>query len=354
MDTFSLVKPLFLLSKFLGLAPFAMTSTGTLRVSRAAVVYSLAMLASISAFLIQKISFRNDFHMSSWPVSVANIVFQLSTTLFTYWACCISCAISYSTMIEVMHQMFMSGLSRKTLPRRRRLFSLILVFQMFGGLLMFGVLYYIEWYHDLYSGYGEMLPYILIDCCDYIYELQFIDIVLLLGHYFDSVGTRITNLCEENEVHISVKRNTLFPISHYGISYEMNSKTRAKIQEVVRLHCCLCDTAGLVNSVYSFMMLISSAGALVGITYGLYITAITMFDRINVYDREVNPLLPTLSWSFFYVTMLVCAVSSCSSTSHKVRHLLFKAFARNVCGVHVNKRGPRYTSGSLVAVQIRS
>lgn len=352
MDTFSLVKPLFLLSKFLGLAPFAMKSTGTLRVSRAAVVYSLAMLASISAFLIQKISFRNDFHMSSWPVSVASIVFQLSTTLFTYWACCISCIINYSNMIEVMHQMFMSGLPRKTLPRRRRLFSLILALQMFGGLLIFGVLYYIEWYHDLYSGYGEMLPYILIDCCVYIYELQFIDIVLLLGHYFDSVGTRITNLCEENEVHISVKRNTPFSISHYGISYEMNSRAHAKVQEVVRLHCSLCDTAELVNSVYSFMMLVSSAGALVGITYGLYITAITMFDRINVYDREVNPLLPTLSWSFFYVTMLVCAVSSCSSTSRKVRRLLY--LARNVYGVHVNKCGPCHTSGSVAAVQIRS
>lgn len=322
MDTFSLVKPLFFLSKFLGLAPFDMISTGTLRVSRAAVVYSLAILALISAFLIQKISLRNDFHMSSWPVSVANIVFQLSTTLFTYWACCISCTINYYNMIEVMHQMFMSDLSRNILPRRYRLLSLILAFQIFGGLLIFGVLYYIEWYYDLYSGYGEMFPYIIIDCCDYIYELQFIDIVLLLGYYFDSVGTRITKLCEENEEHICVKRNTLFPISPYGISYEMNSKTRAKIQEVIRLHCSLCDTAELVNRIYSFMMLISSAGALVGITYGLYITAITMFGRINVYDREVNPLLPTLSWSFFYVTMLVCAVSSCSSTSHKVRDML--------------------------------
>lgn len=321
MDTFSLVKPLFLLSKFLGLAPFAMIGTGILQVSRMAVVYSLVMLASISIFLIQKISLRNNFHMSSWPVSVANILFQLSTTLFTYWACCISCTINYSNMIEVMHQMFMSVLSQNILPRKYRLFSFILAFQIFGGLLIFGVLYYIEWYYDLYSAYGEMIPYIIIDCCDYIYELQFIDIVLLLGHYFDNVGTRITNLCEENEEQIYVKRNTLFPISHYGISYEMNSKTRAKIQEVIRLHCSLCDTAELVNSIYSFMMLISSAGALVGITYGLYIMAITMFDRINVYDREVNPLLPTLSWSFFYVIMLVCGVSSCSSTSHKVREI---------------------------------
>lgn len=322
MDTFSLVKPLFFLSKFLGLAPFTMISTGTLRVSWMAVVYSFAMLASISTFLIQKISFGNDFDMSSWPVTVANIVFQLSTTLFTYWACCLSCTINYSNMIEVMHQMFNSVLSRNILPRRYRLFSVILTFQIFGGLLIFGVLYYIEWYHDLYSGYGEMVPYIVIDCCDYIYELQFIDIVLLLGHYFDSVGTRITNLCEEKEERISVKRNTFFPISHNGISYEMNSKTRAKIQEIIRLHFSLCDTAELVNSIYSFMMLISSAGALVGITYGLYIAAITMFDRINVYDKEVNPLLPTLSWSFFYVTVLVCAVSSCSATSHKVRDIL--------------------------------
>jgi hypothetical protein len=327
METFSLVKPLFFLSKFLGLAPFAMISTGTLRVSRSAMVYSLAMLASISAFLIQKISFRNDFHMSSWPVSVANIVFQLSTTLFTYWACGISCTINYSNMIEVLNQMFMSVISRNTLPRKYRLFSLILAFQIFAGLLTFGVLYYIEWYHDLYSGYGEMIPYIIIDCCDYIYELQFIDIVLLLGYYFDNVGTRIIKLCEENEEHNSVKRNTLFPISHYGISYEISSNTlsRVKIQEVIRLHSSLCDSAELINSIYSFMMLISSAGALVGITYGLYITSITIFDRINVYDREVNPLLPTLSWSFFYVTMLVCVVSSCSSTSHKVSDTL--AFA---------------------------
>jgi hypothetical protein len=337
METLSLVKPLFLLSKCLGLAPFAMTGTGgssgSLRVSRAAVVYSFGMLASISAFLIQKISFRNDFHMSSWPVSVANVVFQLSTTLFTYWACCISCTINYSNMIEVMHQMFMSALSRSTLPRRYRLFRSILALQMFGGLLTFGVLYYIEWYYDLYSGYREMIPYIIIDCCDYIYELQFIDIVLLLGYYFDNIGTRITKLCEENEEHNSVKRNTLVPISHYGISYEMNSKTlfRAKIQELIRLHFSLCDTAEIVNSIYSFMMLINSAGALVGITYGLYITSITIFDRINVYDREVNPLLPTLSWSFFYVTMLVCVVSSCSSTRHKVRKMLTFTILRSEC-----------------------
>jgi hypothetical protein len=183
------------------------------------------------------------------------------------------------------------------------------------------MLYYIEWFYDLYPGYSEMIPYIIIDCCEYIYELQLIDLVLLLGYYFEVLGSRITKLCEENEEFISVKRNALVSLSHYGISYEMTSKTlsRAKIQELSCLYNSLCDAAELVNSIYSFMMLINSAGALVGITYGLYIASITIFDRINAHDRELNPLFPTLSWSAFYVTMLVCVVTSCSSTSRKVR-----------------------------------
>lgn len=327
MDTLPLVRPLFFVSKFLGLAPFVIVNTAdgsALRVSRPAVIYSTVILILISAFLIDRISFRNDFHMSSWPVSVANIVFEMSTTLFTYWACCISCVTNFSNMIRVMKHIFMSVFARNVLPRKNRLFSFIIALQIFGGLITFGVLYYIEWIYDLYPDYSEMIPYIIIDCCDYIYELQLIDFVLLLGYYFDELGLRIIKLFKENEEFISVKRDTIVSLSYHGISYEKTWKTlsRAKIQELSRLYNSLCDAAEMINSIYSFMTLINSAGALVGITYGLYIGSITIFDRINTYDRELNPLPPTLSWSVFYVIMLVCVVSSCSSTCRKVRALL--------------------------------
>ena len=327
MSMLSLIKPLFILSKFLGLAPFSINDVGgnvTLQVSKAAVIYSIGVLVMISIFLIQKLSFSNDFHMSSWPVSVANIVFQLSTTLFTYWASCISCFLNYLNTIEVFRQMFTSALSRHMLPRRYWIFSLTLLLQIFGGLVTFGILYYVEWYHGLYSSYSEMIPYVLIDCCNYIYETQFIDLVLLLGCYFDYISSTMSKLYEQSGEFILVKRSTFVYASRYGISYDMNSNTkfRAKIQGLSLLHHSLSDTSELVNRIYSFMMLVNSAGAFVGITYGLYIASITLFDRINVYDRELNPLLPTLSWSFFYVTMLVCVVLSCSSTSHKVSPLL--------------------------------
>lgn len=327
LDTFPLVKALFSLSKFLGLAPFVMVNTSdgcALRVSRGAVIYSTGMLILISAFLIDRISFRKDFHMSSWPVSVANTVFQLSTTLFTYWASYISCITNCSNMAKVLKQIFTSVFSQNVLLLKYKLFNFILAFQIFGGFITFGVLYYIEWCHDLYPDYSEMIPYIVIDCCDYVYVLQLIDLVLLLGHYFDVLGSRIHKLCKDDEDLISVKRNTIVSLSHYGISYEKTSKisSRVKIQELSCLYNSLCDTSELVNSIYSFMILVNSAGALVGITYGLYIASITIFDRINAHDRELNPLLPTLSWSAFYVTMLVCVVTSCSSTCRKVSELL--------------------------------
>jgi hypothetical protein len=224
-------------------------------------------------------------------------------------------------MIEVLKQIFTSAFSRDVLPRRYKLCSFILAFQIFGGLITFGVLYYIEWFYNLYPGNVEMIPYIMIDCCNYVYSLQLIDLVLLLGYFFDNLASRITKLCEENDEFIPVKRNTLASLSRYGVSYEMTSKTvsRAKIQELGCLYNSLCDIAELVNSIYSFMMLINSAGALIGITYGLYIAFITILDRISAHDRELNPLLPTLSWSVFYVAMLVCVVTSCSSASRKVR-----------------------------------
>jgi hypothetical protein len=327
MGTLEVAKPLFLLSKCLGLAPFSVINTGdssTLQVSRAAVIYSTGILILISAFLIDRLSLLNNFHKYTWPLSLAYIAFQLSTTLFTYWGSYISCTVNYSNTTEVLNRIFMSVSWCKIFPHRYKLFSSIIVFQIFGGLLLVGMIYSIEWLYDLHSYFSEMVPYIITDYCDYVYELQFIDLVLLLGYYFDTVNSRVIKLCEESEEFISVRRNTLFSISQYGISYEMNSKTlsRAKIHELTRLHDSLCDTAELVNRIYSFMMLIDSASTFTGITYGLYIASITIFDTINVHEKELNPLLPTLSWSFFYAMMLVCVVSSCSSTSYKVRKFL--------------------------------
>jgi hypothetical protein len=286
VDVYSVLKPVFFVSKVLGLSPYsAVGDIGNRRI----VVTVSAVIHSIGMFILNVGLFAYGLvpAMFSWKT-----ICSTTESFIFFQTLCLALCAQFSSLLgcrqTARQSEKLNDLIGKTYCSAwRRDSQLLLAMQIVCVIMIFtaGVLQIseeISQFHDFHTVLVLML-YCVTEHAGFMSEHQFVAFMHVLKRTVQNWNNRIDAVCENDDVNndtlnrneMNRRKSVLFTVSNNSVNSKrenMHSKLM-KFKQLRELHASACDIAESVNAVYSPVLLLSVAKLFISLTHTVcYIT----------------------------------------------------------------------------------
>jgi len=277
---FYILKPVFFVSKVLGLSPYnAVGDIGNRRiiVTVSATIYSLGMFifnaAVIANGLLTAIRTWENICTSGESITLLE---TLCVALSAYFTCLLGCrhtAREITRLNDLIGKTYYSAL--------RRDLQLLLAMQILCVITIVtaGVLEICEEISPYQMSLQVLvfMIYYLADLAGFISEQEFVAFMHVLKRTVQNWNNHIDYVCENDDVINSLfyrnemnrQKSVLFTVSYNSVNskrQKIHSKLK-QFKQLRELHTSACDIAESVNAVYSPMLLLSVAKLFTSITH---------------------------------------------------------------------------------------
>jgi hypothetical protein len=331
LDIYSVAKPVFWLSKFLGLAPFVTEGnigSRKLRLSCLALIYSLIMLiAQLSRqvfFMWNLCSFNNLESLRQTATTIEAITCNVTVSVF-FLMNLLNRRKVYEVFSKLANFDVLSGDMHQTY--RKSLFCVIgqvgfhIIFLSSVGITAIknGAL---NVYADLLQCISVSVNILLV----LVVDLEIINLAFALKQRFSALNNRLSEYVEETDYEFPVskrwiKKSSLSSVHTIPQVIQVKSFagiSSVKLKNISDLHDFLCDTSVLVNSTYSIHILFDVVLKFIAIIFSVYFRLLRVINynrgryEDNVYE---GIMVAILFWNILQLTALVWA---CKSASEEV------------------------------------
>jgi hypothetical protein len=340
VDFYCVFKPVFFVSKVLGLWPYnAVGDTGNRRiiVTVSAVIYSVGMFIFNAAVIAYGL-LTATYTWENICVSGENIIFleTLCLALCAHCTCLLGCR---QTARQIAR---LNDLIGKTYCSEWRRDLLLLLAMQILCVIMTVIVGVLE-ISNTTSQFQislEMLVfmiYYVADLAGFMSEHQFVAFMHVLKRTVQNWNKYIDTLCEDGDVinnmlyrnEMSGQKSVLFIVSHSTVTSK-RERTHSKLMQVKQLrelHASACDIAESVNAVYSPMLLLSVAKLFTSVTHMVYyIVVIFIVQKTTFYCKFIGNNSYFI-WLILYTIRLIWMVHFTAFTakevSHNVQHFTF-------------------------------
>jgi hypothetical protein len=283
VDVYSILKPVFFISKILGLSPYnAVGDIGDRRiiVTVSAIIYNIGMLILSAAVIAYGI--RTDIYI--WEnicTSGESIMFleTLCLALCGYFTCLFGCrqiARQITRLNDLIGKTYYSSWKRDL--------QLLLAMQILCIIMIVtaGVLEVPEEISQFQMSLQVLnfTSYYVTDLVCFMSEHQFVAFMHVLKRTVQNWNNHIDAVCENDDVfnspwyrnEMSGQKSVLFIVSHTSATSK-RERIQSKLmhfKQLRELNASACDIAESVNAIYSPMLLLSVAKFLTSITHTVY------------------------------------------------------------------------------------
>lgn len=330
LDIYSVAKPVFCLSKLLGLAPFVTEGnigSRKLRLSCLALIYSLIML-------VAQLS-RQVFFM--WNLCSVDNLESLLQTASAIEAITCSVTVSGFFLMNLLNRRkvyqvfsklanFDESLGDMHHTYRKSLF--IIIAQVGFHIIFLGSVGIAAINNGALKVYADLLKCISVSSnflLVLVVDLEIINLAFALKQRFSALNNLLSEYVEETAYELPVSKRWINKSlsSVHTIPQIIQVKSFAglssvRLKNISDLHDFLCDTSVLVNSTYSIHMLFDVVLKFIGIIFSVYYRLLRVINynsgryEDNVYEGIMVAIL------FWNVLQLAALVWACKSASEEV------------------------------------
>jgi len=334
-DVYAILKPVFFVSKVLGLWPYkAVGDIGNRRVivTVSAVIYSIGMFiinVGLFAYGLVPAMFTSKTICST---TESLIFFQtLCLALSAYFTCLFACRLTarqFQKLNNLIGKTYYS-VWRKDL-------QLLLAMQLLCVIMIFtaGVLEISEEIRQLYDFHAMLvlMVYCVTEHAGFMSEHQFVAFMHVLKRTFQNWNNHIDAISENDDVindplnrnEMNRRKSVLFTVSNNSV-ISKREKIHSKLiyfKQLRELHSSACDIAESVNAVYSPMLLLSVAKVFISLTHTIYYITVSFIVHDTRLSCYIAGNYSYFLWIIHDSLRLTCLVYFTAFTAKEVSHIV--------------------------------
>ena len=326
VDVYSVLKPVFFVSKVFGLSPYkAAGDIGNRRI----IVPLSAVIHSIGMFILNVGLFAYGLvpAMFTWKTICSTtesfIFFQtLCLALCAHFTCLLGCrqtARQFGKLNDLIGKTYYSAWRRDS--------QLLLAMQIVCVIMIFtaGVLEIseeISQFHDFHTVLVLTL-YCITQHAGFMSEHQFVAFMHVLNRTVQNWNNRVDAVCENDDVindplnrnEMNRRKSVLFTVSNNSVNSK-RERMRSKLmqfKQLRELHASACDIDVSVNAVYSPMLLLFVAKSFTSLTQILYYILINFIAEEKGFFCKIEPNNTYFVWLIYcslrLIWLVYCTVS---------------------------------------------
>jgi hypothetical protein len=313
VDVYSILKPVFFVSKVLGLSPYSAVGdigNRNIIVTVSAVMYSLGMvILSFGVFTYRFIEMTTWENICNFSENIL-LIGALCHVVSAYCTSLLGCRQTAREFTRLNH---LIGKTYYSLWRRD--IQLLLAMQILCVILTFtaGVTEFSQ-AHSEFRDFHKMLIflfYYVTELAGFMSEHQFVVFMHILKRAVQNWNNHIDAVCENDDVIYSPfyrnlmngQKSVLVTVSKSSVNPN-REKIRSKLehfQQLRELHASACETAESVNAIYSPMLLLSVARSFTSITHILY------YILIHIFVQKTSFFCKVVANTTYFVWLIYCS-----------------------------------------------
>jgi hypothetical protein len=329
VSIFCVIKPLYCMSKALGLVPIIIVSNESgyifAKMSVRQLLYGVVFLLAVHIPYI--LTYRVMFitaDLVSILTSLIQCVSNVACNSVAYFCCLAQWQRVFTQIIKLNTWDSISSFpsSIYCTVKRKLIVYIIICFITKACLAVLTV---------RALGFGTATILNSISCSvSFLYtlmvELQFITIVIVLRLHYAFINRFLERECDVLNTESQEMYKTTVTVGQIGgVSYIMNSSASFRRHSVIhgpmcksltKLHNILCDVVQEINSAYSPCLVVNAARTFTTITFCLYYLIITYRREGSDTDSHVN--LTLMDWIIILTANITFIVHTCNSSAHEV------------------------------------
>jgi hypothetical protein len=332
VDVYSVLKPVFVVPKVLGLSPYsAVGDVGNRRaiVTLSAVIYSIGMLmlhVGVSAYRLIEMNTWENICSFGGNILIFGAICHAVSGYFTS-------LLGYKQIVREFTRL--SDLIGKTHYSAWRRDSQLLLAMQIVCVIMIVTAGAMEIsqvqseFRDSHKVLVFMFHYVT-EHSGFMSEHQFVAFIHVLKRIVQNWNNYIDALCENDDVincpfyrNLMIgRKSVLFTVSNNSVTSK-REKTHSKLtqfKQLRELHASACDIAESVNAVYSPMLLLSVAKSFTSLTQILYYILINVIVQERSFFCKVRANTTYFVWLIYCSLRLVWLVYFTAYTAKEVSH----------------------------------
>jgi hypothetical protein len=333
VDVYSILKPVFFVSKVLGLSPYnAVGDIGnrSVIVTVSAIIYSIGLfilnVGVFAYFIFPSMFLWENICSTSEHIICLGIICHALSAYFTCLLGCKQTARQFEKLNDLIGKTYYSVW--------RRDLQLLLAMQILCVVIIVtvGVLdtsQAISQFYD-FSILLIFIPYHVAEIAGFMSEHQFVAFMHILKRTVQNCNNHIDGVCENDDIinsplHknlINGQKSVLFIVSHTSVTSKrekIHSKL-IKFKQLRELHASVCDIAESVNAIYSPMLLLSVGKLFTSITHMGYYIVVTFIMQKGTFFCKYTGNNSHFIWLILYSLRLIWLVYFTAVTAKEVSH----------------------------------
>ena len=332
VDVYSILKPVFFLSKVLGLSPYnAVGDIGnrSIIVTVSAIIYSIGLFISNAAIIAYGVRTAIFTWENICSATGSFIYLQtLCLALCAYCTCLLGCrqtARQFEKLNDLIGKTYYS-VWRRDLQLLLAMQILCVIMIVTAGML------------EISEGISQFpslqvlvfMIYYVSELAGFMSEHQFVAFMHILKRTVQNWNNHIDNVCENDDVinnplyrnEMSGHKSVLFIVSHTSVTSKrerIHSKLK-HFKQLRELHASACDIAESVNAVYSPMLLMSVAKFFTSITHMVYYIVVSFIIQKANFSCKLTGNKSYFIWIILYSLRLMWLVFFTAVTAKEVSH----------------------------------
>jgi hypothetical protein len=333
VDIYSILKPVFFVSKILGLSPYnAVGDIGnrSIIVTVSAIIYSIGLFifnAAIIAYGILTAIFTWENICSATESFI--YLQTLCLALSAYCTCLLECrqtARQFEKLNDFIGKTYYS-VWRRDLQLLLGVQILCVIMTVTAGVLQISkeIRQFQIYLHVL-----VFMLYYVSELAGFLSEHQFVVFMHILKRTVQNWNNHIDYVCENDDVinsplyrnEMSGQKSVLFRVSHTSVTSKrerIHSKLM-QFKQLKELHASACDIAESVNAVYSPMLLLSVAKFFTSITHTVYYIVVNFIIQKATFSCKFTGNDSYFIWLILYSLRLIWLVYFTAVTAKEVSH----------------------------------
>jgi hypothetical protein len=333
VDVYSILKPVFFVSKVLGLSPYSAVGdigNRNIIVTVSGISYNLGMVILHIFF----ISYGIVIAITSWEniCTFSEINMYIGTVchaVSAYFTCLLGCKQTARWLQKLNNLIGKTYYSvwRKDLQLLLAMQILCVILLVTGAVL--DMSYAISQLYELHILLVYM-SYYVSDLAGFISEHQFVAFMHILKRTVKNLNNRIQDVTAKDEVINSPlyrkltngQKSVLFTVSKISVNSN-REKIHSKVvyfKQLRELHASVCDIAESVNAIYSPMLLMAVAKSFMSLTHILYYIIINFIVQKTGFFCELKQNVSYFVWLIIYSLRLVLLLHFTAFTAKEVSH----------------------------------
>jgi hypothetical protein len=333
VDVYSIFKPVFVVSKVLGLSPYsAIGDIGNERsiVAVYAILYNLGMIiinvALLSYGVVTTITTWENICTLGESIMYLGTVCHAVSAYFTWLLGRRQTAQHFERLNDLIGKTYYSVWRRDV--------QLLLAMQMLCVIMIVtgAVLELSDALSQFYNIYllFTCVFYYVSDLAGFMSEHQFVAFMRILKRTVQNWNNHIHDVTENDEVIdkplnrklMNGQKSDIFTVSKTSTNSN-SEKMHLKVvhfQQLRELHASACDIAESFNAIYSTMLLLSVAKSFMLLTHIMYYILISFIVQKTSFFCHSKPNTCYFVWLIIYSLRLLWLVHSTASTAKEVSH----------------------------------